>query len=113
MSSAPDNSNVALEHCEGHLSLPCDSGCSINLLVRPEDVLHDDAAEVKARVIHKSFRGPNILYKLELVSGEQCLALVSSHHNHGINDKIGIKPEVENLVIFPEGQGVIGKNIYA
>lgn len=91
----------------GKLSLPCESGCSVNLLVRPEDVLHDDHADIKAKILHKSFRGPNILYRLELPTGEHCFSLVSSHHNHKLGEKIGIKPEVDNLVIFPEGQNLI------
>lgn len=85
----------------GKLSLPCDSGCHIDLLVRPEDILHDDHSTVKAQVMHKSFRGPNILYKLQLSTQETCFALVSSHHNHKIGEMIGIVPEVENLVVFP------------
>ena len=64
-------------------------------------MLHDDDSSVKARILHKSFRGPNILYKLELPSLETCLALVSSHHNHKLGEMIGIVPEVENLVVFP------------
>ncbi len=87
---------------EGQLSLPCDSGCEVDLLVRPEDVLHIDDAEIQATVLHKSFRGPNILYQLELPSGERCQALVSSHHNHKLGEKIGILPEVDNLVVFPK-----------
>lgn len=96
-----DKVSCGLGELAGNLSLPCDSGCHIDLLVRPEDVLHDDHSSVKARVMHKSFRGPNILYKLELPSQETCLALVSSHHNHKIGEMIGIVPEVENLVVFP------------
>lgn len=93
--------SCGLGELTGTMSLPCDSGCEINLLVRPEDILHDDHSHIQARVVHKSFRGPNILYKLELPSHETCLALVSSHHNHTIGEMIGIVPEVENLVIFP------------
>ena len=85
----------------GNLSLPCENGCSINLLVRPEDILHDDRSAIKAKVVHKSFRGPNILYTVELATGEECLSLVSSHHNHGLDEFIGIKPEVDNLIVFP------------
>lgn len=87
---------------EGNLSLPCDSGCEIDLLVRPEDVLHVEDAPIKATILHKSFRGPNILYLLRLASGEECQALVSSHHNHKIGEAIGITPEVDNLVVFPK-----------
>lgn len=93
--------SCGLGDLQGNLSLPCESGCHIDLLVRPEDVLHDDHATVKAKILHKSFRGPNILYTLELNPRETCLALVSSHHDHEIGEMIGIVPEVENLVIFP------------
>jgi iron(III) transport system ATP-binding protein len=101
MVDAPRQVSCGLGKLSGDLSLPCESGCHVDLLVRPEDVLHDDNSLVKARILHKSFRGPNILYKLELPSQEICLALVSSHHDHKLGEYIGIVPEVENLVVFP------------
>lgn len=101
MVDAPRQVSCGLGELTGDLSLPCESGCHVDLLVRPEDVLHDDDSIVKARILHKSFRGPNILYKLELPSQETCLALVSSHHDHKLGEYIGIVPEVENLVVFP------------
>lgn len=99
--TGPGQIESGLGLLKGNLSLPCESGCEVDLLVRPEDVLHVENAQVQAKVVHKSFRGPNILYQLELSSGEQCQALVSSHHNHTIGEYIGIFPEVDNLVVFP------------
>ena len=99
--TGPNQVSCGLGELSGNLSLPCESGCHVDLLVRPEDVLHDDRSKVGARIVHKSFRGPNILYKLKLPNSEMCLALVSSHHNHQLGEKIGIVPEVENLVVFP------------
>ncbi|WP_163339034.1 ABC transporter ATP-binding protein [Desulfopila sp. IMCC35008] len=104
-----DSVACGLGELTGNLSLPCESGCNVDLLVRPEDILHDDHAQVKAKIIHKSFRGPNILYKLELSTREPCLALVSSHHNHMIGEMIGIVPEVENLVVFPSAPTLFNK----
>lgn len=98
---AKDQVECGLGHIQGKLSLPCDQGCEVNLLVRPEDVLHVEDAVVQAEVVHTSFRGPNILYQLRLPSGETCQALVSSHHNHRIGEFIGITPEVDNIVVFP------------
>lgn len=98
---APGHVSCGLGELTGDLSLPCESGCYVDLLVRPEDVLHSDDSTVKARILHKTFRGPNILYKLELPSQDTCLALVSSHHDHKLGEYIGIVPEVENLVVFP------------
>ena len=99
--TGPSQISCGLGELSGDLSLPCEDGCHVDLLVRPEDVLHDDSSDVSARVTHKSFRGPNILYKLELPNTETCLALVSSHHNHQLGEYIGIVPEVDNLVVFP------------
>jgi iron(III) transport system ATP-binding protein len=100
--SGPDTVTCGLGELRGSFTLPCLKGCQINLLVRPEDILHDDTSPVQAKILHKSFRGPNILYKLELPSSETCFALVSSHHDHHLGEKIGIVPEVENLVVFPD-----------
>lgn len=91
---------------EGKLSLPCESGCEVNLLLRPEDILHVDDSALRAVIKHKSFRGPNILYQLQLPSGEGCQSLVSSHHDHRIGESIGILPEIDNLILFPKNQSI-------
>jgi iron(III) transport system ATP-binding protein len=98
--SGPDTIKCSLGDLHGTFTLPCAAGCQVNLLVRPEDILHDDSSSVQAKILHKSFRGPNILYKLELPSAETCLALVSSHHDHHLGERIGIVPDVKNLVLF-------------
>lgn len=105
----PGKVESSLGLLQGDLSLPCSSGCEVELLVRPEDLLHVEGGSLRAKILHKSFRGPNILYQLELPSGEHCKVLVSSHHNHAIGELIGIRPEVDNLVAFPSrnvGNGV-------
>jgi len=100
--SGPGTVTCGLGELRGSFTLPCAGGCQVKLLVRPEDILHDDSSPVQAKILHKSFRGPNILYKLELPSAETCLALVSSHHDHRLGEKIGIVPEVDNLVLFQD-----------
>ena len=104
--TAPGKVECSLGLLEGRLSLSCESGSEVSLLVRPEDVLHVDDSPVRATIIHKSFRGPNILYQLRLGNGERCQALVSSHHNHALGEAIGITPEVDNLVVFPKTNGL-------
>jgi iron(III) transport system ATP-binding protein len=98
----PGRVQSSLGILEGDLSLPCNSGCEVDLLLRPEDILHVDESALRATVRHKSFRGPNILYQLQLPSGEKCQSLVSSHHDHGIGELIGILPEIDNLIVFPK-----------
>jgi iron(III) transport system ATP-binding protein len=67
-------------------------------------VVHDDAAPIKAEVLHKAFRGAEILYTLKLLSGRRVLALVPSHHNHALGEKIGIRLDVDHVVAFPPGR---------
>ena len=74
----------------------------VSVLIRPDDILHDDNSDMTARVKDKAFRGAEFLYTLELESGLRLLSLVPSHHDHPINEPIGIKLEIDHLVIFPE-----------
>jgi iron(III) transport system ATP-binding protein len=69
-------------------------------LIGPEDIIHDDDSPYKAKVLRKNFRGANILYTLSLENNETVMALVSSHHNHSIEQEIGIKPQVDEIVLF-------------
>lgn len=72
-----------------------------DVLVRPDDILHDDASPLVAKVVRKSFRGADFLYTLELNSGSRIMALVPSHHNHAIGEAIGIKLEMDHVITFP------------
>jgi iron(III) transport system ATP-binding protein len=75
-------------------------GAAVEVLLRPDDVVHDDAAPAKAEVVHKAFRGAEILYTLRLASGRKVLALVPSHHNHALGERIGIRLDVDHVVAF-------------
>src|SRR5688500_6925025 len=72
----------------------------LEVLLRPDDVVQDDAAPTQAEVVHKAFRGAEILYTLRLASGRRLLALVPSHHNHALGEKIGIRLDVDHVVAF-------------
>lgn len=75
-------------------------GDKVKLLIRPDDVIHDDDSILKAKVLKKSFRGPYLLYDLLMASGDRLLSYVPSHHNHAIGEEIGIKFEVDHIVLF-------------
>jgi iron(III) transport system ATP-binding protein len=79
----------------------CAVGSAIDVLLRPDDVVHDDTSPVHAIVRHKAFRGAQILYTLELGSGTRVLSMVPSHHNHRIGEAIGIRLDMDHLIAFP------------
>ncbi len=76
-------------------------GDEVTVLIRPDDIIHDDGSEMRARVLEKAFRGAEFLYTLVLQSGSRVLSLIPSHHNHAIDESIGIRLEIEHLVVFP------------
>ena len=79
---------------------PCAAGHEMDVLLRPDDVVHDDASPIRAVVCHKAFRGAEFLYTLRLPSGAQVLSLVPSHHDHAIGEAIGIRLEMDHVVAF-------------
>ncbi len=79
-------------------------GGHCDLLLRADDIVHDDNAPTKAQIVRKAFRGSEFLYTLKLTSGETVMAHVPSHHNHRVGEWIGIRPEVDHVVTFaPDG----------
>jgi len=81
--------------------LPCAfAGGQCDVLLRADDIVHDDAAPVKAEIVRKSFRGSEFLYTLRLASGQMVLAHVPSHHDHRVGEWIGIRAEVDHVVTF-------------
>jgi len=70
------------------------------VLLRADDIVHDDDAPVKAEIVRKAFRGSEFLYTLRLASGETVLAHVPSHHDHKIGEWIGIRAQVDHVVTF-------------
>jgi iron(III) transport system ATP-binding protein len=81
-------------------SFPRRNGGEVEVLLRPDDVVHDDASAMQAEVVHKAFRGAEILYTLKLESGRKLLALVPSHHNHALGERIGIRLDIDHVIAF-------------
>ena len=71
-----------------------------DVLLRADDIVHDDNAPVKAEIVRKAFRGSEFLYTLRLHTGETVLAHVPSHHDHKLGEWIGIRAEVDHVVTF-------------
>lgn len=96
--AGPDRIEIELGMLHGAAAAA--TGAEVEVLLRPDDVVHDDAAPTRAEVLHKAFRGADILYTLRLESGRKVLALVPSHHNHALGEKIGIRLGVDHVVAF-------------
>ncbi|AKZ62715.1 ABC transporter ATP-binding protein [Herbaspirillum hiltneri N3] len=80
-------------------------GAPFDVLLRSDDIVHDDLSPLKARIVRKSFRGADFLYTLQLDGGLELLSLVPSHHDHAIGESIGIRLDVNHVVAFPRAAG--------
>ena len=87
--------NTATDPCSN-----ADDRGECDVLLRADDIVHDDDAPVKAQIVRKAFRGSEFLYTLRLASGETLMAHVPSHHDHPIGEWIGIRAEVDHVVTF-------------
>jgi iron(III) transport system ATP-binding protein len=102
--ASPDTVTLELGtlHSREPLGVPC-ATTEVDVLIRPDDIVHDDASPLQAEILHKAFRGADILYTLRLAGGAQVLSLVPSHHDHALGERIGIRVEVEDVVAFRRG----------
>jgi iron(III) transport system ATP-binding protein len=104
----PSRVSIELGVLKGDVPLPCHTGCDtcgkgchVDVLLRPDDVVHDDASPMTAEVVRKVFRGGDFVYTLKLDSGREVLALVPSHHDHAIGERIGIRLDADHVITFP------------
>ena len=86
--------------CDATGCAHCVHDCYVDVLLRPDDIVHDDESLMMAEVENKAFRGAEFLYTLKLPSGTRALSLVPSHHDHAIGERIGIKLAVDHVVAY-------------
>jgi iron(III) transport system ATP-binding protein len=77
-------------------------GKEIEVLLRADDIQHDDNSTMQAEVVRKTFRGADFLYTLKLASGVEIFAFVPSHHDHAIGERIGIHLVADHVVTFSD-----------
>lgn len=80
----------------------CKPGCILDLLIRPDDIVHDDNSEIKLEIVERLFRGADFLYTLKIEGGGTLLCIAPSHHDHKLHEKIGVNFDVSHIVMFPQ-----------
>jgi len=79
------------------------AGEQVDVLVRPDDIIIDDSSERRATIVGKGFRGAHYLYTVELTDGTQVFCMSSSHHQYSLGSEIGLRLNIDHLVLFPAG----------
>jgi len=87
---------------KGDVPAQCKLGCKLDLLIRPDDIIHDDDSDFKLEIVERLFRGADFLYTLKLDSGGTLICIASSHHDHKLHEKLGVNFDVSHIVMFPQ-----------
>jgi len=76
-------------------------GDAVDVLLRPDDIVHDEKSAIIARPIHAVFRGSLIRYTLKLASGATALMDHPSHEPLPLETAIGVRLDTRHVVVFP------------
>ncbi|KTC36969.1 iron ABC transporter ATP-binding protein [Pseudomonas putida] len=79
---------------------------AVDLLLRPDDIVHAPDSSLKARIVGKSFQGAATLYRLQLPTGSQLEAVFPSHLDYLPGAEVGIQVAADHLVLFPAAGSV-------
>jgi len=72
----------------------------VEVLLRPDDIIHEETSIKRAEITHKVFAGTSSLYTLKLPTGSEVVAAFPSHHDYQIGDLVGINIEADHLIAF-------------
>ncbi|BAP41199.1 ABC transporter ATP-binding protein [Pseudomonas sp. 21LCFQ010] len=90
----------------GNRAYPGVSGSAVEVLLRPDDIVHAPDGALKAKVTGRTFQGASTLYSLQLATGTQLEALFPSHIDYSTGAEVGIRVAAEHLVAFPAAGSV-------
>jgi len=91
---------TSLGHIHGKVPAGCRVNCPVEVLVRPDDLIHDDDSPHQLEIIDKTFRGAEFMYTLKINEQQTALCITPSHHDHALNSLLGITLDMDHLVVF-------------
>ena len=99
--SAPDTFETIIGTLKANRAYMFDTDSSVEILLRPDDIVPDEQGDISATVIERAFKGAEILYTLALPTGETLLSLFPSHCNYPVGEKVTVRAAVDHLICFP------------
>lgn len=97
---SPEKVETTLGVINGDRAYDWPRGTRVKLLIRPDDIVHDDKGELVGEVRNKAFKGAEILYTLCLPSGAEVLSLFPSHYDYKIGERVRLNLDLDHMVAF-------------
>ncbi len=79
---SPDTVQTELGVIPGNRAYTMAPGSSVDVLLRPDDIVPDADSALQAQIVGKTFLGAATLYRLQLPTGSQLEAIFPSHADH-------------------------------
>ena len=98
---SPDTVQTELGVIRGNRAYTLPAGSAVDVLLRPDDIVHDADSALQAQIVGKTFLGAATLYRLQLPTGSQLEAIFPSHADHQPGQQVGIRVAADHLVVFP------------
>ena len=98
--SGHNSIQTELGDLHGNRAYPWPENSPVEVLLRPDDIVLSDFEGIEATIEKKVFNGGATLYRLALPTGSKVEALLPSHRDFQIGDRIAIEADVEHLIAF-------------
>lgn len=99
---SPDAVKTEVGIISGDRAYPWPIGTTVDVLLRPDDIVPDTQSQLLAKVTNKAFKGASILYTLQLPTGNKLLSLFPSHQDHALGAEVGIRVAADHLITFKQ-----------
>ncbi len=99
-----NSANTALGIIEGRCRYPLATGTTVDILIRPDDVVMAEDSPIRGTVRRKAFRGAQTLYTMGLADGSEVLVQLPSHINVNTGETLPLQLQADHLVAFEQQQ---------
>ncbi|WP_166269124.1 ABC transporter ATP-binding protein [Marinobacter caseinilyticus] len=96
----PDSIESELGVIRGNRAYEWPAGTLVDVLIRPDDIVHDPDSDLTPKVIEKTFAGTSTLYKFRLSDETEFEALFRSHLDFNLGEHVPIRVEADHLIAF-------------
>jgi len=97
-----DTVETELGQLQGDRAYHWPKGTEVEVLIRPDDIVPDANGPLSGLITQKAFKGAEVMYTLELPSGNRVLSLFPSHHDHTIGTQVRVRADMHHVVAFKE-----------
>ncbi|WP_323752420.1 ABC transporter ATP-binding protein [Marinobacter sp.] len=96
----PDAIESELGVIHGNRAYNWKAGTLVDILIRPDDIVHDAESELKPKVVEKTFAGTSTLYRFRCSEDTEFEALFRSHLDFNLGEQVPVRVEADHLIAF-------------